>query len=81
MYYYAVYYETIPPSYSSELIEIGSDIQMISYFEHEKRLDDDAMKMALVYYLCEQKIKYDELRITHMNEISEAEYYSHTHYE
>jgi hypothetical protein len=82
MFYYEVFYETIPTYTPPELEEDGAkDIQLIFYFETKKKLDSAGIKYALEYSLRERKINYEELRISQANEISERNYYSHTRYE
>ena len=81
MYYYEVFYETTPSSIPLDLKESATDIRLIFYFEANKKLDSDGIRNAVEYYLKEQKIKYVELLISEVNEITGEEYHSHTQYE
>ena len=81
MRYYSVSYKTLPSTMPEEIKnEVGINYESIFLFEHQKKLNEDEIKVVLSSFFKDKNIFFTQLEITGSKEISEKEYLESTQY-
>ena len=80
MHYYSVSYKTLPAIRPAYLPDDVEDFQQAFLFGHLNKLGGKGIELALVSYLKDKNIAYDQLLIIESKEITEKEYNDSTRY-